>query len=289
MKNILTRSRAVYAENRAKSLPNATACEMLDEKTIRTYLVDEVSRMYPNSLFFHTLLLNGNAKRFVDETDEEGNTLLHTCAWYNHSDILLLLLHVPKGRKLIDAVNEEGKTALLIALEQEAFESARILIENGANLHIGKTPPLIAALKSNGEDIARLLIEYGCDIHAMESFERTSLAWAIEKRMIDLSIDLIARGAKPEEKDFNGDTALIKACKQKGCERIITALIDSGADIYNPNKDGRMPVFFAESWIQIRHPELMNRKGELKESFEEGMESINKNMEEIWTSALNKQ
>ena len=70
MKNILTRSRAVYAENRAKSLPNATACEMLDEKTIRTYLVDEVSRMYPNSSFFHTLLLNGNARRFVDETDE---------------------------------------------------------------------------------------------------------------------------------------------------------------------------------------------------------------------------
>jgi hypothetical protein len=50
-----------------------------------------------------------------------------------------------------------------------------------------------------------------------------------------------------------------------------------------------MPVFFAESWIQIRHPELMNRKGALKKSFEEGMESINKNMEEIWTSALNKQ
>lgn len=289
MKNMLTRSRAIYAENRGESLPDLQACKEMNESEIQKLLKEEVHRMYPNSLFFQTLLDCGNAENLIITTDEEGNTLLHVCAWFNHVDIMRIVLGHPQSKDVMNRLNEDDETALLIAIEQEAYETATLLIEAGADLHIGKTPPLIAALKSNMEDIARLLIECGCDIHAIERVRRSSLTWAIEKRMIELAIDLIQRGVSIEDIDFNGDTPLTKACKQRGCEKIVTALIEAGADIHKPNRHGRLPVSLAQPWILKRHPELLNKKGELINKVEQMMNSLTNDMEDIWKSLLNKQ
>ena len=289
MKNMLTRSRAIYAENRGESLPDSQACKMMNEKDIRKLLREEVCRMYPNIFFFQTLLKSGNGTNYVDVTDDEGNTLLHKCAWFNHADITQILLDIPQAKDLINAMNEDDETALLIALEQEAFETANILIEAGANLHIGKSPPLISALKSNMEEIARMLVENQCDIHAIEKIERSSLIWAIEKKMIDFAIELIKRGVSIEDIDFNGDTPLTKACRQQGCERIVTALIEGGADIHKPNRYGKLPVSYAQPWILKRHPEFLNKKIELKNKYELIVNLLTNDMEEIWKSILNKQ
>lgn len=289
MKRLLTKNNALYAENRDASLLDSLVWEQKDEASVRAQLIDEVCRMYPNRSFYYTLLSDGKGVNHVDLTDDHGNTLLHLCAKYNHADILQMLLLIPKMNEMIDAVNKDGETALVTALETMSAESAIILIESGANLKTGKTPPLIAALRSDMPNIARLLIEKGCDIHAMESLKRTSLIWAIEQRMNDIAIELIARGVLLEEEDFNGDTALIKACKQTNCEPVITALIEFGAELQKPNKHGKLPAYYAQPWVIKRHPELLNRKIEMKTLFEESAKSARKKMEELWISVLNKQ
>ena len=69
MKNMLTRSRAIYAENRGESLPDLQACKEMNESEIQKLLKEEVHRMYPNSLFFQTLLDCGNAENLISTTD----------------------------------------------------------------------------------------------------------------------------------------------------------------------------------------------------------------------------
>lgn len=289
MKRLLKRNDALYAENRDRSFLEPSVWEQKDEASVRTQLIDEICRMYPNRSFYYTLLSSGKGVNLVDLTVDRGNTLLHLCAKNNHADILQMLLLIPKMNEMIDAVNEDGETALGIALDKVSAESAIILIESEANLRIGKTPPLIAALRNDMPNIARLLIEKGCDIHAMESLKRTSLIWAIEKRMIDIAIELIARGVSLDDEDFNGDTALIKACTQTNCEQVITALIEFGADLHKPNKHGKLPANYAQSWVLKRHPELLNRKQELKTIFEESMKSLKKDMKNIWVNSINKE
>ena len=289
MKRLLKRNNALYAENRNVALLDPFVWEQKDESSVRAQLIDEVCRMYPNRSFYYTLLSLGKGVNHVDMTDDQGNTVLHLCAKKNHPEILQMLLLIPKMNEMIDIVNKDGETALGIALENVSSESAIILIESGANVHIGKTPALIAALRSDMPNIARLLIEKGCDIHVMESLKRTSLIWAIEKRMNDIAIELIARGVSLDDEDFNGDTALIKACKQTNCEQVITVLIEFGANLHKPNKHGILPGSYAQSWVLKRHPELLNRKLELKTLFEESRSSVKKQMEELWISALNKQ
>ena len=289
MKNRLTKSRAIYAVNRALPIPNANECKELDDETIASYLVKEVQRMYPHIQFVENLLQRLTISKSSVNIDDEGNTILHACAWHNHAEIIQLIMEHPIGISIIDVMNEDGDTALGIALEQESNEAAEILITSGAHLRIGSTPPLIAALKSNMEHIAMLLIQHDCDIHAMEKLKRTSLMWAIEKRMIHIALKLIKMGASLDEIDFNGDTALIKSCRQQACESIITALIHAGANIQIPDREGRLPGHIARTWVRKRHPELLYAQSELRDNVQKLMKSITKDMEVIWKSTLNKQ
>lgn len=86
----------------------------------------------------------------------------------------------------------------------------------------------------------------------------------------------------------DGETALGIALEHVSAESAII-LIESGANLFKPNKHGILPGSYAQSWVLKRHPELLNRKKELKNKFEESMNSVSKQMEEQWTSAMNKQ
>jgi ankyrin repeat protein len=283
MKNRLTKSRAIYAANRAIAVLPPHDIAQLDDDAIALYLKKEIRRMYPHLQFVSHLLQHLKPIAFSLTIDDEGNSLLHTCAWHNHVEIIQLLMNHSIGTSTIDTLNENNQTALGIALEQEAYESAELLIASGANLKMDSTPPLIAALKSNMEKTASLLIQQGCDIHAMDSgLKRTSLTWSIEKRMIHIALKLIEMGAELDHSDFNGDTALIKSCGQPACESIISALIKAGANTRIPNRDGRLPGQIAQSWVRKRHPELLGNKLLLQESYMNMLLGLRKEMEEIW-------
>lgn len=282
MKNRLTKSRAIYSVNRALPIPEAKELDLLEIEEIASHLMNEVQRMYPHIQYVRNLLERFNSSDISILLDDEGNTLLHICAWHNHAEIIEMILEHPIGFNILDIMNENEETALCIALEQESTESAEILIRSGANLHIGTMPPLIAAIKSDMYDIAQLLINYECDIHAMETLKRTSLIWAIEKRMIQIALKLIEMGVSLDEVDFNGDTALTKSCKQPACESIISALLQAGANTRIPDRDGRLPGQIAQSWVRKRHPELNGNKQILQESYMNMLLAMRKEMEEIW-------
>jgi ankyrin repeat protein len=80
-------------------------------------------------------------------------------------------------------------TPLMYAAREGHIESARLLLDAGANINevdqndIG---PLLMAISNNRIDMARFLVERGANIHAADWYGRTPLVAAIEMRNVDL-------------------------------------------------------------------------------------------------------
>jgi ankyrin repeat protein len=92
----------------------------------------------------------------------------------------------------INLKNNKGRTALIMAVEEEQYELAELLVEHKADLNVlffdedtgqGKSALIIAAEKGN-IDIAKLLIEYGAT--NVSDGDYTALMAATQKRHKDM-------------------------------------------------------------------------------------------------------
>ena len=63
--------------------------------------------------------------------DENGNTILHSCAEKGKYDIIEYILN-DELIKIIDKENNEDKTALQLAIKHKKDDICRLLLKNGA-------------------------------------------------------------------------------------------------------------------------------------------------------------
>ena len=139
---------------------------------------------------------------------------------------------------------------------------AAYLIERGCDVNerkSGKTPLM---LNSHSEKIARLLLEHGADVNAQDDDGRTALM----HESLDLPVArvLLAAGANPNLRNKKGETALLFQMRHPrstgGCitndkgeitgmwdgeampVELLQALIDAGADVNMPDKEGNTPM-----------------------------------------------
>jgi ankyrin len=91
-----------------------------------------------------------------------------------------------RGRR---APTPGGMTPLMYAARDGRMETARMLLEAGADINVrdaNDITPLIAAITNNHPDVARFLIERGADIKAVDWYGRTALWAAVETRNMDV-------------------------------------------------------------------------------------------------------
>ena len=120
----------------------------------------------------------------------------------------------PQGEQL---PTPGGMTPLLFAARDGQLDATRLLVESGARLNTADPnglTPLLMAITNNQLAVAQFLVEQGADVKAVDWYGRTPLWSAVEIRNLDLR-----SGAT--ENDVDRDAAL----------RLITALIDQGADV----------------------------------------------------------
>jgi ankyrin repeat protein len=82
-----------------------------------------------------------------------------------------------------------GMTPLLYAARDGRMETARILLDSGADIEArdaNDITPLIIAITNNHPDVARFLIERGANIKAADWYGRTPLWAAVETRNMDV-------------------------------------------------------------------------------------------------------
>tara|TARA_B100000459_G_scaffold76497_1_gene42545 strand:- start:100 stop:3240 length:3141 start_codon:yes stop_codon:yes gene_type:complete len=183
------------------------------------------------------------------------------------------------GPKLeIDALRD-GATPLYLACLEGHVDSARLLLDNGAEVdrtnpgHDSSTP-LDAACWKNHVDVVQLLLDRGAEIDRDANSGRTPLVIACEhghvgaarilldrgarldgKQLMDVAakgghVDvaklLMERGVRIDHVDQDGSTALHRACHTGDVTTAETFLKLGAADAINQkDKQGRTPLFVA--------------------------------------------
>ena len=180
-------------------------------------------------------------------------------------DIISLLINA--GTPLNEYDNL-GKTPLLICVDKGDAKSAKLLVENGANIEtqvrapmnarskhytnlgsftvdyheVGYTP-LWLAVSNEYQKMLTALIRLGANVNARRNLiNDTPLIYSCVRNYIECAHLLIRGGADINLQDTNGDSALMNVCKMYNQPKkqiaIAKMLIDMGADVNLVNGSG---------------------------------------------------
>lgn len=180
------------------------------------------------------LLNNGANINARNETlgSEQRESALMIAAYYDQPEILQLLLD--KGAD-IEAVDNEGRTALMESFQQLSLTCLELLLNAKANTEAvtnnSETAIILAASMYQFEHGVQMLIDYGADIHAVTKNGDEALMGAAFAGYIETAKVLINAGADINIKNNDEETPLIVAAK-KGYMATTVYLIESGADIH---------------------------------------------------------
>ncbi|KAK0067089.1 ankyrin repeat domain-containing protein 17 [Biomphalaria pfeifferi] len=95
---------------------------------------------------------------------------------------------ITSGEK-VNARNNIGETALVIASEKEHAETVKLMIAHGADVNKGNREnwtPLIAACYYGHTDIVHLLIQSGASVNKRDNINSMTLNVASKKRFCDI-------------------------------------------------------------------------------------------------------
>jgi len=139
----------------------------------------------------------------------------------------------------VNTKNCDGKTPLILALENNHQYVAEMLIKEGANPNFadpGGTTPLMIAAQKGLVDTVKLLLSKGANPNTQQSNiksvyaseNKTPIMFAAEGGNTDIVQMLIAKGANVNKKSRDGRTALSIA-EEKGFSDVAEILKKAGA------------------------------------------------------------
>ncbi len=199
-----------------------------------------------------------------------------------------LIAEILKKKKYtLDDLNPEGLSALMMAcgapflgnFSSRYFDVkiVKILLTAGADVQVtghDMKSALMHICDSHNVTIAKLelikaLLEAGADINVRNAMGQTPLMWFLYQNngiesaeyakhrkllLYDLMRDMFKRGADVNDKDNQGNSILILACKvRKDCgdSNIIKILLEAGANVSAVNNDRETPLHSASRFGHI--------------------------------------
>jgi ankyrin repeat protein len=189
-------------------------------------------------LFLCFALLSGVAKALFFESENVVESI-------KRGD----LNHVKQYVKDANDVNavKEGKSLLMVAIEEGQYDIFRFLLENGANPNFRndqadpRKRQVIMELASVNND-SRFLeqsLRFGGDPDALSSYQRPILTLAVTN--LENTKLLIMNGSNINAVGANGNSAVHRAARIKNYD-VAYYLIQQRADISIPNKFGKTVV-----------------------------------------------
>ncbi len=192
-------------------------------------------------------LLKKGASKFVNASDQFGNTpLLMACKEAN-TEILKLLI---KYGADVHQLGARGETLFSYSCGHSSLEVVKILLQNGAQDAVSKesndlVTPLHNSCSRGSIEITRLLLVNGAKkyIEKENNYNDTPLSLACKQGHLEVAEYLVQNGANIDTLNVNGETPLWAACLQNQLT-VIEFLLNNGANINIKNKCGRTLLSF---------------------------------------------
>jgi serine/threonine-protein phosphatase 6 regulatory ankyrin repeat subunit A/serine/threonine-protein phosphatase 6 regulatory ankyrin repeat subunit B len=175
--------------------------------------------------------------------NNKGNTALHHVAHFCKDNVSTQIASTLINAGVnIDALNNNGKTALDLAIGKKNISLIKLFIANGTKIN--------GTLHTYFEyaEIIELLLDEGFDINTLDQNNNTVLHKACQfsiettQLLLNRNIDINARNNK-------GQTALHIACEKKNID-IVKLLIDYNADIDALTNEGYTPLYIAHKYMK---------------------------------------
>jgi len=143
-------------------------------------------------------------KRWKDHAGRDEPPLI-TLTRLGHAHLARIILNIDKVE--LDAMDNQGRTALWTAVENRKPQLVSLLL--GAGCRLDLVPPgcissgsaLHLAIRSSGyisgQEIAFLLIQAGANLWLEDRENRTPLAWAVYVNNLELVEELLLLGSNP--------------------------------------------------------------------------------------------
>lgn len=144
----------------------------------------------------------------VYSKEEDGSTCLHHAAKIGNLEMVSLLLST--GQVDVNAQDSGGWTPIIWAAEHKHIDVIRMLLTRGADVTLTDNEENIClhwASFTGSAAIAEVLLNAQCDLHAVNYHGDTPLHIAARESYHDCVLLFLSRGANPELRNKEGDTA----------------------------------------------------------------------------------
>ena len=180
-----------------------------------------------------------------------GINLLHYFAYHGNSKIITFLLQYDFD---INAQTHNGETALFMAVYQQQYNVAKILISHGAEIDVGNIKsPFFYAVYYGNISFVKYLISHGCD-YSREINNHTPLALACINGHLDIIKLLVYLGENINKKTTDGNILINEAIVADQYE-VVKFLLRNGADLNLKNVGEFLPIHYA---LRSKDPKIAN-------------------------------
>ena len=181
-----------------------------------------IAIQYCTSAIIKLLLDRGASPSLAPDADVRFP--LHAIISDGHEDALSLVQILLERGADIDLVDDQGMTAIALAVEEENLEVVHLLLQKKAkptlthSIDFGKTHILILATGNRISPVrslkmAQLMLEHELDVNFRTSWDETPLWWAANNGKLALARLLLDHGASIDVQQKLGKTPLMAAIK----------------------------------------------------------------------------
>jgi len=168
----------------------------------------------------------------VRATTDAGWTVLHYAARHMAPrDLVTMLLEASGDPRVADG---DGQTAEDVA---EAVGN-QMYVETLRAFEGSVSARLVNAIVALDGVAFAAALEHGADVNKVDTFGQTPLMYAVSANQLGMTQRLLAGGARVDAASSAGWTALHYAARSGISDRIATALLEAGANLYRTNQDG---------------------------------------------------
>ncbi|KXS09350.1 ankyrin [Gonapodya prolifera JEL478] len=185
-----------------------------------------------------------------------SETPLHTAAERGHTEFVKLLL---RYGATMENRNRTSRTPLLEACINGQVESARVLLDAGADFRVSDDDALTKSIANDYAAVVELLLDHYYATHPPQ--DDCSLAEKYRSKAFDHTIMrgsektlrmLLARGVEPEKRDRLGQK-LLESTALHGHPKLAAILLDWGVPIDARAKNGNTPLMSAKTAEAAKH------------------------------------